>query len=54
MAEKKEYSLQEKRAIANRRAEELKSYVEPYLQARKLIPDGFSSWEIIQERQQKI
>ena len=43
-----------KREVAEERARELKSHIEPYLQARESIPDGFSQWDEIKKRQQKI
>src|SRR5690554_1773782 len=54
MKENQELTQLEKQAIALQRAEELKSYIEPYLQARQSIPDGFSQWDEIQKRQEAI
>jgi glutamate 2,3-aminomutase len=43
-----------KRAIAQLRAEELKGRIQPYLNVRGQIPNGFSQWDEIQIRQEKI
>ncbi|HHX74234.1 MAG TPA: glutamate 2,3-aminomutase [Firmicutes bacterium] len=52
--EEKKWTEQEKRQLAQRRAAELKAQIEPYLQARTQIPDGFSAWDEIKKRQQAI
>ncbi|MDW7651211.1 MAG: glutamate 2,3-aminomutase [Bacillota bacterium] len=49
-----ENNLNEKRAIAQQRAGELKKRIEPYLAARTTIPDGMQLWDEIQKRQNKI
>ncbi|NLN06650.1 MAG: glutamate 2,3-aminomutase [Firmicutes bacterium] len=45
---------EQKRELAQRRAAELKARIEDYLRVRPLIPDGFSGWENILRRQEKI
>ena len=47
-------SSEEGRNIALKRAEELKESISDYLEFRKNIPTGFTEWETIQKRQQKI
>ncbi|EEG76747.1 glutamate 2,3-aminomutase [Dethiobacter alkaliphilus] len=45
---------EQKRAMANERAAELKGRIDAYLEARPQISDGMTQWEEIQKRQKKI
>jgi lysine 2,3-aminomutase len=50
----KERRLKEKREVAKSRARELKATIEPYLEAKKNIPDGIQQWDKILKRQDRI
>ncbi|WP_350344938.1 glutamate 2,3-aminomutase [Proteinivorax tanatarense] len=54
MSEKKNLTREERKAIAHERAEELKSKIEPYLEARESIPTGFKITEHYSAQKKKI
>ena len=54
MLDKLTRERRERRAVAQSRASELKKLIEPYLDAKPKIPDGFKMWDKIQERQERI